>query len=561
MATPSPVPRRKGQPTLKGRQVDAASVAEVESLLGDAPRARDLLIEHLHAIQDRFGHIAERHLAALAAEMKIPMAEAYEVATFYARFDVIADGEPAPAPITVRVCESLSCAMAGSEAIAKACAESAGTDVRVLRGPCIGRCAAAPAVEVGRAVVEQATAARVMSAAAAREVEPKIPEYVPLDDYRQEGGYALLQSCLDGAKSREDVIAAIDESGLRGLGGAGFPVGRKWKTVRAESGPRLFALNADEGEPGTFKDRYCLETDPHRVLEGMLIASWIIDAPDAYLYLRDEYPAAREILQAELHGLRAAGLIESEKNPVRVHLRRGAGAYICGEESAMLESLEGKRGYPRHKPPFPAQVGLFGRPTLIQNVETMFWVREILERGAAMWKAHGRHGRTGLRHISLSGRVKKPGVYRVDAGITVRELIAEHGGGMSDGQDFFAYLPGGASGGILPASLGDVPLDFDTLQPHGCFIGSAAVIVLSQLDATRDVVANLMHFFEDESCGQCTPCRNGTEKMVELLRRPQWDEPLLRELSACMMDASICGLGQAAPNPLLTVLRHWGAPK
>ncbi len=537
----------------RGRQLDPAAQAEVAALLGDMPRRRDLLIEFLHRIQDRYGHLSAAHLRALAAEMRLPQAEVYEVATFYAHFDVVKEGESPPPAITVRVCESLSCAIAGAEALYDALAAAPRADVRVVRAPCMGRCDCAPAVAVGRRMVAPATPEAVAATIEAGDLSPEIPAYTALAAYREGGGYRLLQDCLDGRRTADEIIAVLEDSGLRGLGGAGFPAGRKWRFVRAEPGPRLMAVNADEGEPGTFKDRHYLETDPHRMLEGMLIAAWAIEAADVYIYLRDEYPHVREILAREIAAVEQAGLARN----TRIHLRRGAGAYICGEEGAMLESIEGKRGLPRNRPPFPTQVGLFGRPTLIHNAETVYWVRDLVEKGADWFAGHGRNGRKGLRSFSVSGRVKEPGVKLAPAGITVRELIDEYCGGMADGHRFKAYLPGGASGGILPASLGDVPLDFDTLAPHGCFIGSAAVIVLSDRDTMRDVAINLMRFFADESCGQCTPCRVGTEKALALMERPQWDEGLLRELSAAMMDASICGLGQAAPNPVLMALEHF----
>ncbi len=537
----------------RGRQLDPAAQAEIAALLGDAPRRRDLLIEHLHRIQDRYGYLSAAHLRALAAEMRLPQAEVYEVATFYAHFDVVKEGESPPPAITVRVCESLSCALAGADALYEALAKGAGEDVRVVRAPCMGRCECAPAVAVGRRAIAPASPEAVEAVVEAGDLSPEIPAYADLAAYREAGGYRLLQDCLDGGRTADEIIAALEDSGLRGLGGAGFPAGRKWRFVRAEPGPRLMAINADEGEPGTFKDRHYLETDPHRMLEGMLIAAWAIEAADVYIYLRDEYPHVREILAREIAALDAAGL----SRRTRIHLRRGAGAYICGEEGAMLESIEGKRGLPRNRPPFPTQVGLFGRPTLIHNAETVYWVRDLVEKGAGWFTSHGRNGRKGLRSFSVSGRVKEPGVKLAPAGITVRELIDEYCGGMADGHRFKAYLPGGASGGILPASLGDVPLDFDTLAPYGCFIGSAAVIVLSDRDSIRDAAINLMRFFADESCGQCTPCRVGTEKALALMERPQWDEGLLRELSAAMMDASICGLGQAAPNPVLMALEHF----
>jgi formate dehydrogenase len=545
--------RRKGRTTPKGRQVEEAALAEVRALLGDRPRRRDLLIEYLHLVQDRYHHVAERHLAALAEEMRIPQAEAFEVATFYAHFDVVKEGEAPPPPLTVRVCDSLSCALAGAESLLAALPAALGTGVRVVRAPCMGRCDTAPTVEVGHRHVDRADVAAVAATVAAGHLEPVIPPHVDLAAYRRAGGYQLLDDCLEGRRTRERVIAGLEDSGLRGLGGAGFPTGRKWRFVLAEPAPRLLAVNADEGEPGTFKDRVYLESDPHRFLEGMLIAAWAIEAEDAYIYLRDEYPAVRHILEAELARLREAGL----DRHVRVHLRRGAGAYICGEESAMLESIEGNRGEPRHKPPYPSQVGLFGRPTLINNVETLFWVRDLIEKGSGWFASEGRHGRTGLRSFSVSGRVKNPGVKLAPAGITARELIEEYCGGMADGHAFRAYLPGGASGGILPASKADIPLDFGTLEPHGCLIGSAAVVVLSDKDDMRAVALNLLRFFEDESCGQCTPCRVGCEKAVKLMANGPWNGPLLRELAGVMRDASICGLGQAAPNPLISVLDHF----
>lgn len=531
------------------RPGDPASAAEIRDLLGDAPRSRDLLIEHLHRIQDRFGEIRHRHLAALCDELRISLAEGYEVATFYARFVVVKDAAPpAPGP-PVRICDGLPCLMRGARELEAAAAAAIGRPVSV--GPCIGQCDGAPAVEVGRRVLTRATAGDIASALAGGETPPP-SAHADLAASVARGGYASLRACLDGRSAGASVIQILEEAGLRGLGGAGFPAARKWRAVRAEAPPRYVVLNADEGEPGTFKDRWCLETDPHRVLEGLLIACWAVGAAEAYIYLRDEYAIARDILTSELRALADAPI-----SPVRIHLRRGAGAYVCGEESALLESLEGRRGYPRHRPPYAAQVGLFGRPTLVQNVETLYWVPEILERGASWWRGNGRRGRTGLRLFSLSGRVRTPGVYAAPAGISVRELIDEFGGGLEAGHTLAAYLPGGAAGGILPASLGDEPLDFDTLQKHGALIGSAAIVALSQADRMPEVARELMRFFADESCGQCTPCRDGTEKAVGLLSAPVWDVPLLRELSQCMADASICGLGQAAPNPVLSVLRFW----
>ena len=537
----------------KGRHVNAEALADVQKLLGDAPRERSLLIELLHRIQDARGYLPASYLVALAQEMKLSMTEVYEVATFYHHFDIVDGDETPPPPITVRVCETLSCTMAGADALRAALLAHGDANVRVIGAPCIGRCEQAPAAVVGRNPVDRATLPRVLDTIAARALEATPPAYTDLAAYRGEGGYRVLLDCIDGRRSVDAVIAEMENSSLRGLGGAGFPAGRKWKIVRAEPAPRLMAVNIDEGEPGTFKDRYYLERDPHRFLEGMLIAAWAVGIDEIYIYLRDEYAACRAILTRELEALAQ----ESPCALPRIHLRRGAGAYICGEESAMIESIEGKRGMPRLRPPYVAQVGLFGRPTLEHNMETLYWVRDIVERGAAWFADQGRHGRKGLRSFSVSGRVAKPGVHLAPAGITVRELIDEYCGGMQEGHTFYGYLPGGASGGILPASLGDIPLDFDTLQPYGCFIGSAAVIVLSQHDRARDAALNLMQFFAEESCGQCTPCRVGTEKAVGLMEQRAWNKPLLDDLSQAMADASICGLGQAAPNPIACVYKYF----
>ena len=545
--------RRKARYTEKGRQVDPAAREQIRDLLGDEPRRPDLLIEHLHKIQDHFGCLAARHLAALAAEMRLAMAEVYEVATFYAHFDVVMESESPPPPLTVRVCDSLTCECFGAPALLGALPDALGDNVRVVRAPCMGRCEEAPVVEVGHRHVTQATVESILACIKGPDHSPVIPPYVDFDAYVAGGGYETLKECLSGARQVDDVIAALEDSGLKGKGGAGFPTGRKWRFVRAETGPRLMAVNADEGEPGTIKDRVYMEQDPHRFLEGTLIAGWAVEAAECYIYLRDEYPGIREVLLEEIAKLNAAGLTAQ----TALILRRGAGAYICGEESAMLESIEGKRGEPRHKPPFPSQVGLWSRPTLINNVETLHWVRDILERGPDWFSGEGRNGRSGFHSFSVSGRVKEPGVKLAPAGITMNELLAEYCGGMADGHSFRAYLPGGASGGILPASMADLPLDFGTLESHGCFIGSAAVVVLSDQDDLKGAALNLMRFFEDESCGQCTPCRVGCEKAAVLMSKDRWDAPLLRELSTAMADASICGLGQAAPNPLLSILRYF----
>lgn len=539
----------RARPVPKGRQVDPRARAEVEALLGDRPLRRDLLIEHLHLIQDTHRQISADHLAALADLMRLPYAEAYEVATFYAHFDVVKEGDAPIPPATVRVCDGISCMLAGAEELYATLAASAGEGVRVVRAPCVGRCGTAPVVEVGHNMLDRATQASVSAAVAAGDTHPHVPEYQGHDAYAAAGGYAVLERLRRGELSPDAVLEALEAAGLRGLGGAGFPTGRKWRAVRGEPGPRYVVVNADEGEPGTFKDDRILTYEPHQFLEGVLIAAHMMEATEAYIYLRDEYPVAREVLTREIAAL--------PPGPVALHLRRGAGAYICGEESALLESLEGKRGLPRHKPPYPYQFGLFGRATLINNVETLYWVPAILARGAEWWLSHEANGRKGLRSYSVSGRVKRPGVVVAPAGTTVRQLIEEHCGGMLDGHRFTAYLPGGASGGILPASMDDIPLDFGTLEKHGCFIGSAAVVVFSDHDDVRDAALNLTRFFEHESCGQCTPCRVGTQKARMLMERGAWDADLLGDLSGVMREASICGLGQAASNPLACVIRYF----
>jgi len=562
---PAKAPRVRSQP--KGRQVDPKAREEIRALLGNDPRRRDLLIEYLHRIQDRYGHLSAARLVALADEMKLSMTEVYEVATFYHHFDVIKEGDAAPPAITVRVCDSIACEMAGSSELLAKLPGILGRDVRVLHAPCIGRCETAPAAVVGQNPLPQASVQEIVALVNAKSVKHPAPDsreshphkdivspaYVDYAAYRAQGGYALAKSCIEGAKKREDVITVMENSGLRGLGGAGFPAGRKWKSVAAEPAPRLMAINIDEGEPGTFKDRWYLERDPHRFIEGALIAAWAVGIDEIYVYLRDEYHGCRAILEKEIAALQ--GNPPCKLPPI--HLRRGAGAYICGEESAMIESIEGKRGMPRLRPPYVAQVGLFGRPTLEHNMETLHWVREILEKGADWFASQGRNGRKGLRSFSVSGRVKKPGVHLAPAGITVKELIAEYCGGMLDGHSFYGYLPGGASGGILPASMADIPLDFDTLNQYGCFIGSAAVVILSDQDRATGAARNLTKFFSEESCGQCTPCRVGTAKTLKLIEKKKWDQPLLKELSQAMMDASICGLGQAAPNPVLSVMKYF----
>jgi formate dehydrogenase beta subunit len=546
--------RQKKRQTPKGRRVDPAALADIQALLGGSSRQTDLLIEHLHKIQDRYGALSAAHLAALAQEMRLAQTEVYEVATFYHHFDVVKEGEPAPVGLTVRVCDGLSCEMAGAKDLLAKLPALLGREVRVLAAPCIGRCEQAPAAVVGQNPVPHATCERIADAVAGGAVAHPPEPFIDLPTYQEKGGYKLLQECVNGSRESESVIKTLEDSSLRGLGGAGFPTGRKWRIVKAEKGPRLMAVNIDEGEPGTFKDRVYLERDPHRFIEGMLIAAWAVGINKIYIYLRDEYHGCRHMLEAELVKLRAAPPMADMPE---IELRRGAGAYICGEESAMIESIEGKRGMPRLRPPYVAQVGLFGRPTLEHNFETLFWVREILEKGASWFAGHGRNGRKGLRSFSVSGRVRQPGVKLAPAGITIQELIDEYCGGMLEGQAFYGYLPGGASGGILPASMNDIPLDFDTLQPYGCFIGSAAIVVLSDHDTAVNAARNTMQFFKHESCGQCTPCRVGTAKAAHLINQPRWDLPLLADLSLVMRDSSICGLGQAAPNPIDCVIKYF----
>ena len=539
------------RPILKGRAVDLKALQDVRELLVDAPRRRDLLIEHLHRINDRYGYLGAAHLAALAQEMSLALTEVYEVATFYHHFEVVTEGERAPAAPTVRVCDSIACELAGARELLKGL--KFGNEVRVIPAPCVGRCEVAPCVVVHQNPVGNATLDLVKRAVERKQLSCAETSYIDYAQYRKAGGYKLIADCLAGKRTREEITKMMEDSGLRGLGGAGFPAGRKWRLVAAEPEPRVMAVNIDEGEPGTFKDRWYLERDPHRFLEGMLVAAWCSGVGEIWIYLRDEYAGCRAILDRELKKVQAGKPCTLPP----MHLRRGEGAYICGEESAMIESIEGKRGMPRQRPPYVAQVGLFGRPTLEHNMETVYWVREIVEKGPQWFAAQGRNGRKGLRSFSVSGRVKQRGVHLANAGITVLQLINEYCGGMLEGQELYAYLPGGASGGILPASKADIPLDFDTLQPHGCFIGSAAIVVLSDKDKASKAAVNLMKFFHDESCGKCTPCRVGTGKAVALMEQAKWNQPLLSELSQAMMDASICGLGQAAPNPALRVMKYF----
>jgi len=538
---------------VEGRTTPHKALAEIRALLDDEPRPRDMLIEHLHKIQDKYHHISNRHILALSIDMQLPMAEVYETATFYHHFDVIKRGVTPPPPLTIRVCESLTCEMFGAKELIDELKANNNADVRIQPVPCVGRCHAAPVAVVGTNPIDEADVKKINDVISNKKTNAEIPDSVAYEQYRENGGYQTLVDCISGKYQKENIIKMLEDSKLRGLGGAGFPAGQKWRILNEQPKPRLIAINIDEGEPGTFKDRYYLERDPHRFIEGTLIAHWAIEAEDIYIYLRDEYAGCRKLLKRELASLK--------KNPPcelpPIYLRRGAGAYICGEESAMIESIEGKKGMPRLRPPYVAQVGLFGRPTLEQNMETLHWVRDIIEKGPEWFASQGRNGRKGLRSFSVSGRVQKPGVHLAPAGITMLELIEEYCDGMLPGHEFYGYFPGGASGGILPASLADIPLDFDTLQPHGCFIGSAAIVVLSDKDSVKAMALNAMRFFEDESCGQCTPCRVGTAKAVHLMEQKHWDEPLLEELARAMEDASICGLGQAAPNPLRCAIKYF----
>ncbi|HET7570637.1 MAG TPA: NAD(P)H-dependent oxidoreductase subunit E [Gammaproteobacteria bacterium] len=554
------IARRDGEPRRKrkrarpkGRFVEPAAREAVQEVLGDMPRRRDLLLECLHRLNDRYGCLRAAHLVALAEELRLSMTEVHEVASFYHHFEVVKDPDAEPAALTVRVCDSISCAMCSADELVRSLEGKLGGNVRIQRVSCVGRCQDAPVAVCGRHPLPRATTESVVAAATDGATQPEELSPVTYTDYRRDGGYDTWLECVNGRRDRDSVIKAMQDSNLRGLGGAGFPAGRKWDILSKQPAPRLVAINIDEGEPGTFKDRYFLERDPHRFLEGTLIAAWAIDSDEIYLYIRDEYPACRLMLERELAALCA----DPPARLPTIHVRRGAGAYIAGEESAMIESIEGKRAMPRLRPPYVAQSGLFGRPTLEHNIETMYWVRDILEKGSDWFASQGRHGRKGPRTFSVSGRVKKPGVHIAPAGITLRELIDEYCGGMADGHELYGYFPGGASGGILPASMADVPLDFDTLQPYDCFIGSAAIIVFSQHDKARELARNAMRFFSHESCGRCTPCRVGTAKATELMGAGQWDGALLDDLSRVMMDASICGLGQAAPNAMRCVMKYF----
>jgi formate dehydrogenase len=542
----------KGRHLPKGRQYTDSALADIKLLLKNKKISRDLLIEFLHLIQDKYGHLSSEHLCALAFEMKLSQTEVYEVATFYAHFDIVKEGENAPPELTIRVCDSLSCELQGAQDLKKALETGLdSSQVRVLRAPCMGRCDAAPVLEIGHNHIDYADEKKVKDAIKTNDTHPHIPEYERYEKYKDNGGYEKLFE-LRKVGDPEACQNLLLESGLRGLGGAGFPTGKKWSFVRTENGPRYLAVNGDEGEPGTFKDRYYLERQPHLFLEGMLIAAWAIEADKCFIYMRDEYPAVLTILRREIIALENAGIVKKNY----IDLRRGAGAYICGEESAMIESIEGKRGLPRHRPPFVAQVGIFGQPTLVNNIETLYWVSRVLREGPGILSGIEKNGRKGLRSYSVSGRVNRPGVYLLPSGSTITDII-ENAGGMIQGHTFKAYQPGGPSAGLLPASINNVPMDFDTLQEHETFIGSAAIIILSNKDSAKAAALNMLKFFEDESCGQCTPCRVGCEKAVKLMEKNKWDTGLLEELSSMMIDASICGLGQAAPNPIRLTIKHF----
>jgi len=539
----------------KGRNIDENAVIEVNNLINKLPVKRDLLIEYLHLIQDKHRQLKKKYLAALSHILKIPFAEVYEVASFYAHFDVVEDDTPPMQDITIRVCDSITCEMFGSEKLINDLSDGLdNSKVRVLRAPCMGLCDKAPACEVGHKHITKASLDSVKNVIESNDLHPQKVSGKSIEEYINDGGYEILQKCYKGEMDIDEIIEKINLSGLKGMGGAGFPSGQKWKFVRLEKSPRLMTINGDEGEPGTFKDKLYLENNIHQFFEGMLIAAWAVEAKDIYIYMRDEYPEIRIRMFKELDKIKSKKLINPETN---VHIRRGAGAYICGEESAMIESIEGKRGLPRHKPPFVSKVGLFGRPTLNHNIETVFWVPKILSKGHEWFSKQGKVGHKGPHSFSVSGRVKEPGVKLAPAGISMNELLNDYCGGMLNGHKFLGYLPGGASGGILPAEMADIPLDFGTLDKYGCFIGSGAVVVFSDQDDIKKVAINLLKFFNDESCGQCTPCRVGTEKAVKLMEKNIWNKDLMDELVKTMSDASICGLGQAAGNPISCVLKYF----
>ena len=553
--TETSLKKKKRRWTPKGRQVEDKYLDEVSKLFSGLIFKRDELIEYLHILQDKFGVLYDKHLVALSTIINLPLSEIYEVATFYAHFNIVKDSEDYNPINVVRVCESLTCELFGAHKLLQDIKKLENKNIKVVPGPCMGRCNVAPTVCVGKNYVDVANFDKVKKTIDEKSFEPFIPDYINLSAYKKNGGYEIAKKINNGVISKKQVLDSLNESGLKGKGGAGFPTGKKWEIVSNYNGKKYVAVNGDEGEPGTFKDRSYLESDPHRFLEGALIASYFINAQKVYIYMRDEYPTVIKILLDEINKMEDEKIIPKDFFIVR----RGAGAYICGEESAMIESIEGKRGLPRHRPPYVAEIGLFGCPTLTNNLETLFWVRDIIEKGAKWFAEKGFNGNKGFHSFSVSGRVKNPGVKVAPAGITIQELIDEYCDGMADGHIFKGYLPGGASGGILPATMNDIPLDYGSkeLMDAGCFLGSAAVVVLSDHDNMKDVALNLLKFFEEESCGQCTPCRSGTEKTVKLMQEKNWNKEKLKDLSEVMAQASICGLGQAATNPLNSVLKYF----
>ena len=544
----------KRDPSLpKGRQTDDISEKEIKELVGDLHFDRSQLIEALHLIQDKFNCLSQRHLKSLSELFKLSQAEVFEVASFYHHFDIVKDGESLDHELTIRICDGLSCEMAGAQHLIKNVKEIIDENkIRIQKVPCIGRCANAPAAQVGKKAVNNATPLKLLKFSK-EDTTPEIPDYQNLSDYLNIGGYECLKKVIAKKLNLENAISILAKSGLRGLGGAGFPADKKWQIVNSYNGIRYMTINGDEGEPGTFKDRFWLESEPHKMLEGAQIAALLVGCNKIYLYMRDEYPAVLEILKAEIEKLEKTNFWL-----VPMEIRRGAGAYICGEESAMIESIEGKRGLPRHRPPYIAEKGLFGRPTLNHNIETLFWIPEILSKGSEWFSGLGfNENHKGVRSYSVSGRVLNPGVKVAPAGIPVRKLIDDYCGGMLPGHEFKAFFPGGASGGIFPAKMSDMGLDFGIFEPHGGFVGSHAVIILSDQDSILDAVINTIKFFKHESCGQCTPCRNGTEKLISLLANSNKDVELYEDLMMVMRDSSICGLGQAATNCLNHLLKYF----
>ena len=556
MPDSAPAQKRKGRFQPKGRMASPQAIDRLTTLLAaEQPLQRDRLIEYLHLIQDEFCHLSAENLSALAHLMTLPMAEIWETASFYDHFDLVKEGDVPPPARTIRICTSLSCMMAGADKLLSEMQARTGSsdEVRFVAAPCLGACDNAPVIADGHQMTDASTTKDIIALINHPAPKNSLDEAIRFNAYRAEGGYQLASALQHAPERTAEMLACLDKAALRGLGGAGFPTGRKWQIVASQPEPRLMAVNGDEGEPGTFKDRHYLSTDPHRMIEGILVAGHIVGIEKCYIYIRDEYPEIIAMLHEELAAVRASGLADH----MQIELRRGAGAYICGEESAMIESIEGKRGLPRHRPPYVAENGLFGRPTLVNNVETLFWIRDILEQGADWFNAQGSANHPGFRSYSVSGRVARPGIVKAPAGSTAEQLI-EACGGMAEGHQLKAYLPGGASGGILPASKAHIPLDFGgKLAEEGCFVGSHAIVILSQQDNMWQVAHNLLSFFRHESCGQCTPCRTGTDKAVQEMNKARPDTDRLALLSQIMADASICGLGQAASNPLISVMKHF----